>query len=105
MARTKIELFGGPRVRAEDGTVTSLQAKPGALLALLCLKVRQRRTREELAESLWPDEFPDVTRARLRVALSSLKNAIPGGNDLIVADKQSIWISQTARHLIDVVEF
>src|SRR5205823_7395010 len=81
----RIELFAGPRVRVGEGNPKVLQPKPGALLALLALRPGVRQTRDELAEALWPDEPPEVTRGRLRVALATLKRAIPPDTDLILA--------------------
>lgn len=100
----RIELFGGPQLRDRDGQLITFQPKPGALLTLLALQPGRRLSRDTLAEALWPDEPPETTRGRLRVALATLRRAIPGADELILADTQAIWL-HPRDIVIDACEF
>jgi tetratricopeptide (TPR) repeat protein len=103
--RIRIELFGGPRVRTADGPLIVFQAKVGALLALLALRRGRRCSRNELAAAIWDDEKPNVTRARLRVALAHLRQQLPYSDECIGSDHNSIWLTETAFAVVDSEEF
>jgi DNA-binding SARP family transcriptional activator len=60
--------------------------------------------RDELAEELWPDEYLDVTRVRLRQELRRLRESLGAFGHIIDADRQ--WVSLVAKDIaVDVWEF
>jgi len=50
--------------------------KTGSLLAFLALHSAQKHAREELADRLWPDDSEQAGRAKLRLALHSLRRQL-----------------------------
>src|SRR5581483_8633890 len=78
----RIELLGDLRAVQAGRVVTHFRTrKTGLLLACLALDGdeggRPRgRSRDELADLLWPDEPPDVGRASLRNALCLLRRVL-----------------------------
>lgn len=73
----RVKLFEGPRLTGADGQERRLRSqRVGALLAFLCLRLGRDCPREEVAEALWPDEDPQVTANRLRVALTALRHLL-----------------------------
>jgi predicted ATPase/DNA-binding SARP family transcriptional activator/Flp pilus assembly protein TadD len=72
-----IRLFGNLRVsRGDEEFFRFSTRKTGALLAYLAFYPDQRHTREALCDLLWPEELPQTGRARLRVALTSLRHQL-----------------------------
>ncbi|MBC8138292.1 MAG: winged helix-turn-helix domain-containing protein, partial [Fibrella sp.] len=72
-----IRLFGSLRVsRGEEEFFRFSTRKTGTLLAFLAFHADQRHTREVLCDLLWPDDPPQTSRARLRVALTSLRHQL-----------------------------
>ncbi len=80
-----IRLFGSLGVGRDQEEITRFSTrKTGALLAYLAFYRGRRHGREALCDLLWPDEPPATSRARLRVALTSLRHqleppGVPGG--------------------------
>ncbi len=71
-----IQLLGQLRAERDDREVTRFQTRQtGALLAYLAFHP-QRHLRESLAAILWPDDPPEVSLRKLRVALSSLRRQL-----------------------------
>ncbi|MBC7807477.1 MAG: tetratricopeptide repeat protein [Akkermansiaceae bacterium] len=98
-----IRLFGSLRVsRGDEDFFRFSTRKTGALLAFLAFHADRRHTRDALCDLLWPDEPPQKSRARLRVALTSLRHQLepPGvpsgsvirsqGNDQIELVAESV---------------
>ena len=86
-----IRLFGNLSVSRDDETFSRFTTrKTGSLLAYLAFFRTQGHSREALCELLWPDEPPQQSRARLRVALSSLRRQFEppgiGAGSVIRAD-------------------
>src|SRR5689334_23110411 len=103
---TRIALLGGPRLTLGGEEVPRIP--PGyaaAILTLLALKPEHRYDRDDLAESLWPDEAADTTRPRLREHLYQLRKSIPGGGDLIQSDRESIWLADDMPIDVDALGF
>lgn len=72
-----IELFGGLRLHWEGGEPVEIPAnQPGELLALLALDLRRNFTREEILETLWPEEEPERARRKLRDSLHGLRRLL-----------------------------
>jgi predicted ATPase/DNA-binding SARP family transcriptional activator len=72
-----IRLFGTLRVSRDEGEFFRFSTrKTGGLLAYLAFYRERRHSREALCEMLWPEEDPQKSRARLRVALTSLRHQL-----------------------------
>lgn len=72
-----IRLFGTLRVSRGEGDIFRFSTrKTGGLLAYLAFYRERRHSREALCEILWPEEDPQKSRARLRVALTSLRHQL-----------------------------
>lgn len=89
-ARLTARLFGPPALtfRGED-VGSRLGAKQRALLFLLLLAESHRMPRSVLAAMLWTEQGDGASRANLRLALSRLRQQLPG---LVQADKESVWM-------------
>ena len=109
MARLEIFLFGGFHVRYAGETVTHFESdKVRALLAYLLLFPGQPHRREWLAGLLWSDRSELSARTNLRIALSSLRNAIHEQTEsphFIQADRQTILWKQSSDYWLDVEAF
>ncbi len=99
------------RFELSDGVQrhTRLAARPAmALLARLALQPGSSHPRETLAALLWPDVDGEVSRQRLRQALSTLKQVLEpadGGPEAVLdADRHSIRLAPGRLHC-DVIEF
>ena len=70
--------------------------KAMGLLVLLALSPHRARSRAQLAEALWPNEDPDVTRKRLRQTLAVLRHDLePAGTPagaLLKADRSTVQL-------------
>jgi DNA-binding SARP family transcriptional activator/TolB-like protein/Tfp pilus assembly protein PilF len=107
----RIELLGKLQVLHGDSSYSHFETrKTAALLAYLALTLPKSSSREQLAEMLWPEEDPEVTRTRLRQSLAALRRVLePAGGDtataaVIVADRASIRLNPEAV-TTDVAEF
>ncbi len=78
MAHLHIELLGGLRVRTESGRdIRIVSRKAQALLGCLALEPGVAHSRDVLAGLLWDDSDPELARASLRQALTSLRRSLP----------------------------
>ena len=92
-----LHLFGRLRVEVEDWTVDRFPTRRCALLLARVATLRNRRiSRDELAETLWPDDFPDVTRTRLRQELRRLRDALGRAESVLQSDRQWVWLDGEA---------
>ena len=77
MARLSVSLLGPFQVLLDDKPVTGFEsAKVRALLAFLAADAGRPRTREALAELLWPEHPAGAAFANLRHALTNLRKVI-----------------------------
>lgn len=84
-------MFGALRLETGSERLTKFQTKRSALiLARLAISKGQHIGRDELAEQLWPDDFLDVTRLRLRQELRRLRQTVGVFGDHLRTDRQ--WI-------------
>lgn len=60
------------------------------LLAKVALSRQGAISRDELAEELWPEDFLDATRARLRQELARLRSALGSAADGLITDRT--WV-------------
>src|SRR5438874_2731591 len=97
----RIQLLGELRATLGANTISRFQTrKAGALLAFLAFFPQRPASRDELSEHLWPYEAPEVSRNRLRVALSSLRRqmeppGVPSGA-VLAADRTSVQMRPAA---------
>ena len=81
-----VSLLGGFSA-AIDGVELAAQTWPSLrsthLVQLLCLQPRQRMTRDEVIDALWPQLEPDAGAANLRKAIHHARQAM-GRHDAIV---------------------
>lgn len=76
-ARWTLRLLGAFELTDGEQRYTRLASRPMvALLARLALEPNRNHPREELVELLWPGVDPQVSRNRLRQALSVLKSVL-----------------------------
>ena len=74
----QIELLGGLRVRTGAGReIRVVSRKAQALLACLAVEPGVSHSRDVLASLLWEDSDPELARASLRQALTSLRRSLP----------------------------
>ncbi len=106
----RIELLGGLSARNSEESITRFRTRQaGWLLAALALAPSQRPCfREALASDLWEGDDPDAARAKLRIALSSLRRQLePPGTEpasVIFADRATIAL-QAGSFTLDAQEF
>lgn len=91
MKRWTVRLFGGVSVEGEDTHVDQFPTRRSAMiLTLLALSRQGAISRDELAETLWPEDFLDATRMRLRQELKRLRTALGPARDMVESDKT--WV-------------
>ncbi len=100
-----LRLFGPLTLEVGDQKQSRFPTKRSALLlAALAISREQRVGRDELAEMLWPDDYLDLTRMRLRQELRRLRMAVEGFGCFLRADRQ--WVElETGSLLTDVQDF
>lgn len=86
----------------QGAVVTTLGRKSECLLCFLALSQGMNATREKAAGLIWSDRSDEQARASLRQELSQLRRVL--GQDVIEANKQSIWLVPEFVS-IDVSEF
>ena len=105
----RVEMLGTFRAEMDSLSIGRFRTRRvGLLLAYLAFYPKRMHHRDEIAEMLWPDQDPDISRRNLRQALSSLRHhleppGLPTGSILVV--KQSNL--QLSANLVstDVAEF
>src|SRR2546423_5068330 len=102
---SRIELFNGPRMRVADQEASRFPTRhAAALLTLLALKPGKSISRDDIADTLWPDEALDASRRRIREHLYQLRKAIPKGRQLILTAGDSIRLSSEFSISVDTLE-
>jgi DNA-binding SARP family transcriptional activator len=107
--RWRIQLLGGLQVRRGDRVLASLQRQqPALLLAYLAYHSPSPRSRDTLADLLWPETDPASGRHNLRPVLHALRRLLeptdsPPGT-VLVADNTTIRLHPAAV-TTDVAEF
>ena len=105
-ATWRIECFGGLRAILGEGTVSRFRTRKAAqLLACLALAPKNGRTREALAEALWPDEDSLTARNRLKQTLSLLRTDLSalGEPPLVAEGKERLRLADGVA--VDAAEF
>src|SRR5205823_4091265 len=93
----RIELLGNLRVVAGEQTLTRFEYRHiGAMLACIALSSDQRRTRDELANKIWPNAGLRAGRSHLCRALWSLRREFEtlddGRGGPFIVDRHSIQL-------------
>lgn len=100
-----LRLFGKPCVCGTDQKLDQFDTKRAVhLLARLALSHRRALTRAEAAELLWPDDYFDATRLRLRQELARLRRGLGAARTILDTDEE--WVRLNDHELeIDVRRF
>gem|GEM_PF-1370745 len=98
-------MFGRASVAGEGLVVDSFTTRRSMLLlARVALSPRKEIARSEAADALWPEDFYDATRLRLRQELTRLRKALGPAADIVSTDTE--WIRlDTSLLEIDTHEF
>lgn len=93
----------GPFAIADDSghSLTPRSQKAQAILAMLALSRRGSRSRVWLRDKLWSDRPEDQAAASLRQALLEIRKALGPARDVLLADKNTVWLD-TERIILDV---
>ncbi len=95
MGKKHLHLFGGVWLSGSESKVDNFGTTRSAkLLVLLSLVRSGKMLRSQLAEQLWPDDFYDATRLRLRQEIHRLKRALGEDADLIGSDAKEVWLDK-----------
>src|SRR5689334_203321 len=93
----RIRLFGPLRVERGTTTLDRFETRRSAqLLARLALSRNPRMLRADLADLLWPEDFYDATRVRLRQELSRLRRALGEADPVVLADPEFVALDASA---------
>lgn len=98
----KVKLLGPPRVEVHGVVAGFDTRKATALLAYLAV-TGQPRSRDALAELLWPDRDVEHARGALRRTLSTLRAAL--GPDAVEATRDRVGLSGPPTLIVDVERF
>lgn len=91
-----VRLFGEFSLEGDGVRVTNFgTVRAAKLLALLALSRDGRMSREQLADLLWPDDYYDATRLRLRQEIHRLRRAIQPAGDLLDANATEVWLDRS----------
>ncbi|MBS1722923.1 MAG: hypothetical protein JSS66_08225 [Armatimonadetes bacterium] len=105
MQTWRVCLFGPLRIEGEGATIDRFETKRSAqIIARLALARNSKMLRADLADLLWPEDFYDATRVRLRQELSRLRRALGRAADILVADQDTVSLDRSAVE-VDVSEF
>ncbi|HEY3780949.1 MAG TPA: BTAD domain-containing putative transcriptional regulator [Fimbriimonadaceae bacterium] len=98
-------MFGKPKVTGNGVCLDQFDTKRAVyLLARLALSQRKAIARSDAAEMLWPDDFFDATRLRLRQELSRLRRRL--GPARVIVETDDEWVRLVDQDLdVDVKLF
>ena len=80
--------------RSDGREVTPKGRKTRALLAYLLCEAGTKISKARLAALLWGDRGEAQARSSLRQALLELRLAVNGSHDIVLSDREHIWVSQ-----------
>lgn len=104
MAEGRLIYFGEFAVEAGGERITRFDTQRAAkLIALVGLSRSKRLSRTELADLLWPDDFPDATRLRLRQELARARKALGSQADLLIADGDFVGLAEVSTDRDDLI--
>lgn len=92
----RLSLFGTVGLHSDSCSLTDFETKRAAkILVLLSFSRNGKLRREDLADLLWPEDFIDSTRLRLRQELSRLRRGIGDAADIIHASTDDVSIDKS----------
>lgn len=98
----RMYLLGPFEFRNDSGhSLTPKSQKAQAILAMLALSRRGSRSRVWLRDKLWSDRPEDQAAASLRQALLEIRKALGSARDVLLADKNTVWLD-TDRIILDL---
>jgi predicted ATPase/DNA-binding SARP family transcriptional activator len=95
-------LLGACQIKRLDSPVRLPTRKTQSLLAYLALHPWEH-SREKLAALFWGDSTDEEARHSLRMALSTLRGQL--GDDLLLADRETVQLNPANGAWVDAVEF
>lgn len=91
----RLRLFGTFQVEGTEGSVTHFGTTRAAkLLALLAFSRKGVLNREDLAGLLWPDDYYDATRLRLRQEIHRLRSSLREAGDLVWSNPNEVGLER-----------
>lgn len=98
----RMYLLGPFEITDDSGrSLTPRSQKAQAILAMLALSRRGSRSRVWLRDKLWSDRPEDQAAASLRQALLEIRKALGPARDVLLADKNTVWLD-SERIALDV---
>jgi DNA-binding SARP family transcriptional activator len=92
----RINILGDLSLSGPATGATDFETRRAALLLIrVALCSQSGVSREELADALWPDEFPDVSRPRLRQELSRLRRALGSAAEILECDRLHVRLDRS----------
>ncbi len=86
-------MLGGLEVHGPEIAITSFESKrAAALLGRVALRVGRAIPRSALIGELWPDEFEDAARPRLRQELFRLKRSLGEAEEMLDVGRETIGL-------------
>lgn len=96
MPRWRLRVFEQLRLESDDLEIQSFgTVRAAKLFVILALSRTGRLTRDRLADLLWPDDFYDATRLRLRQEIFRLKKALECEPLMIGSSSTEVWIDKS----------
>ncbi len=93
----RIRTFGSVALVGDQGSSMDRfdTQRAAKLLVLLGLSRNGRMDRASVADLLWPDDFPEATRLRLRQELSRLRKGMGPAAEALASDVQFVTLDQS----------
>src|SRR5215831_10722669 len=106
MAPLTIAVLGGLSIQVHgvDARLDLPTRKSKAILAYLAMSPGMLRSREHLAGTFWDRSAEEQARASLRQTLSSVRRTLPGADELINSDSESVWL-EVREVEVDALQF
>lgn len=106
MAKLDIQLLGEFSLVHQGAPLTTVNtARLQSLLAYLVLNRRAPQTRQRIAFLLWTDSPEPQARTNLRNLLFALNKALPGAEEFLLNDAQTLQWKCDSSYTLDVEEF
>lgn len=101
-----LQLLGPPIIRWGAQQVTHFRsAKSLALLAYLAIERKTVHNRASLMTLLWPDLPEENGRQNLSQTLTRLRDALGPASDIVMANRQAVWVDDSVEIDLDVHTF
>ena len=101
-----LQLLGSPLICWGTHPITQFRsAKSLVLLAYLAMERGAPHSRTSLIALLWPEQPEENGRQNLSQTLTRLRDALGPGGNLIQANRQAVWLDETAEIDLDFHTF